>query len=191
MNDPNKIYKAEVRLRPCLYGEKLARGPGAPSSPSQLYSASTWKKCEPGYDKLPLSTDWNISVRMLCVAWLDPAGRVDSLETVYMRKSWLAPQGHPVLPTEWPYPQGHPTPPEPGLQFYKQIVGKLVLPWLVQGGRVPWVPGPTFLHINRALELGWYQSNKEIIWLYVRKAGEKSSLHNDNIVHMVYVSFLN
>ena len=39
------------------------------------------------------------------------ARRVDSLESVYMRKSWLVPQVHPILPTEWPYRQGHPIPP--------------------------------------------------------------------------------
>ena len=43
--------------------------------------------------------------RASCVSsTLGPARQVDSLETVYMRKSWLAPQGHPVSPTEWPYP---------------------------------------------------------------------------------------
>ena len=68
------------------------------------------KKREPGYDELLLWTEWNISVRMLCVARLGLARRVDSLVNVYMSKSWLAPQGHPILPTEWPYPQGHPTP---------------------------------------------------------------------------------
>ena len=38
------------------------------------------------------------------LAQLGLARRLDSLETVYTRKSWLTPQGHPVLPTEWPYP---------------------------------------------------------------------------------------
>ena len=49
--------------------------PGAPRS--------IWKKCEPGFDKLPLSSDWNICMRMLCVARLGLARWVDSLETVY------------------------------------------------------------------------------------------------------------
>ena len=75
-----------------------------------------WRKVGPGktwaggYDKLPPSMDWNISVRMLCMTRLGSAKRVDSLEIVYMRKSWLAPPGHPILPTEWPYSKGHPPP---------------------------------------------------------------------------------
>ena len=148
-----------VLFRPCLYGEKLAQGPGPPSlpsllphpTPSQLYSASTWKKHEPGYDELPLSTDWNISVRILCVARLGPAGRVDSLETVYMRKSWIAPQVHPVSPTEWPYPQSHPTLRAmfAVLQFW--FISNRRETWLApvgSGGRVPRVPWPTVLHIT-------------------------------------------
>ena len=90
-------YHKKVSLRPCLYGEKLAR---ATLPQSQLYRTSIQKKREPGYDESPLSTDCTISVRMLSVARLGPARRVDSLETVYMRKSWLVPRGHPILPTE-------------------------------------------------------------------------------------------
>ena len=93
----------KITIRRCLYGKKFARGSGAPSTlPSQLYRASIRKKRELGYDELLLSRDWNVSLRMLCVTRLGPARRVDSLETVYKRKSWLAPQGHPILPTEWP-----------------------------------------------------------------------------------------
>ena len=40
---------------------------------------------------------------MPCVTRLGPAKRVDPLETVYMRKSWLAPRVTPL--------------PEPGFQF--------------------------------------------------------------------------
>ena len=111
-----------------------------------------------GYDELSLSTDWNISVHMLCVAWLGPARRVDLLETVYMGKSWLAPQGHPVLPTEWPYPQGHPTPRArfavSHVNSRRWFISNYRRTWLTpdgSGGRVPRVPGRTFLHINRAL----------------------------------------
>ena len=42
-----------------VYMAKIWPGtPGHPPfPPSQLYCASTWKKREPGYDELPLSTD--------------------------------------------------------------------------------------------------------------------------------------
>ena len=47
--------------------------PGAPS-PRAIFTAHLFgKKHEPGYDKLPLSSNWNISLRMLCVTWLDLA----------------------------------------------------------------------------------------------------------------------
>ena len=140
--------------------EKSWLGPGAPSPLSQIYRASTWKKHEPGYDELPLSTEWNISVRMLCVVRLGPARRVDSLETVYMRTSWLTPQAHPVSLTKWPYPQSHPTPRARfavshvnGQRWFISNCRETWLAPLGSGWRVPRVPGPTFLHINRAVSL--------------------------------------
>ena len=74
-------------------------GPGPPPPPSQLYCASTWKKTW-----ARLWWDWNISVCVPCVAQIGLTRRDDKLETVYMRKSWLIPQGHFVWPTKWPPP---------------------------------------------------------------------------------------
>ena len=68
--------------------------------------------------------------------------------------------GHHVSPTEWPYPQGHPTPRARfavshinGRRWFtsncrKTWLALVGLGWW-EGGRVPRVPGPTFLHINR------------------------------------------
>ena len=83
------------RVRPCLYGEKLAWAPEAPSPRANftgrlhgknvsrvmisLRRIRTKPRClvrmrrRLGYDELPLSMDWNISVRMLCVTRLGPA----------------------------------------------------------------------------------------------------------------------
>ena len=66
-------------LRPCLYGEGWARAPGHPPQPTLPRNYM-----EKNMGRVMISTDWNISVRMLCVAPLRPARRVDSLETVYM-----------------------------------------------------------------------------------------------------------
>ena len=90
-----------------------------------------------------------------CFARLGPGRRVDSHETVYMRKSWLVPQGHPILPTEWPYPHGHPSPwarfavsRVNGRRWFISNCRKTWLAPVGSEGRVPRVPGPTFLHIT-------------------------------------------
>ena len=88
--------------------------PGAPGH--YLPSPTTWKKREPGYDELPLSTDWNISVRMLCVRRLGPARRVDSLETVTWEKVGSPPRVTPSRQPSDPTPRVT-LPSEPGLQF--------------------------------------------------------------------------
>ena len=157
MEHKYQFYVRTSVIRPAAYMEKSWPGaPGHPPPPSQLYRASIRKKPEPGYDELHFLSDWNISVRMLWVARLGPARRVDSLETVYMRKSWLAPQGPPILPTEWPYPQGHPIP-RAGFAVshvngQRLFISNCRKTWLGPVG--PWIPGSTFLHINRALGLG-------------------------------------
>ena len=109
----HKFTRIMTSFRLCLYGEKLAHGPGTPSPlpPDNFTARLHGKKREPGYDELPLSTDWNISVRMLCVARLGPARRVDSLETVYTRKK-IGSSLRATLsrqPSD-PTPQGYPTP---------------------------------------------------------------------------------
>ena len=139
----HKFTRIMTSFRLCLYGEKLARGPGTPFPSANFTARLHGKKREPGYDELSLSTDWNISVRMLCVARLGPARRVDSLETVYTRKkNWLISQGHPVSPTEWPYPPGLSYSPSQVFSFsckrstmiYKQLYGKLGSPRLARWG---------------------------------------------------------
>ena len=83
------------------------------SPPSQHFTARLHgKKRELGYDELPLSTDWNISLRMLCVTRL-----ADSLEIVYTRQSWLAPRVTLSRQPSDPTPRVT-LPSEPGLQFF-------------------------------------------------------------------------
>ena len=103
-------------------------GPGPPPPPSQLYCASTWKKTW-----ARLWWDWNISVCVPCVAQIGLTRRDDKLETVYMRKSWLIPQGHFVWPTEWP------APPSQVCSFSCQwwFISNCRKTWLAPRGEVP------------------------------------------------------
>ena len=116
------------------------------------------KKREPGYDELPLSTDWNISVRMLCVVRLGPAMRVDSLETVYTRTKLAHLSWPPCLANRVTLPPGSSYSPSQVFSFsckrstmiYKQLYGKLGSPRLARWGGSPdhlfsaWT-GPKFL----------------------------------------------
>ena len=83
-----------------IWKGKLSLWPRGTLLPEPTLPRVYMKKSEPGQDRSPLSTDENIRLRILCVTRLGPARRVDWLETVYMRKSWIAPQGHPFSRTE-------------------------------------------------------------------------------------------
>ncbi len=55
-------------------------------------------------------------LRMLRMCQLVPSRRGKNNQTVYMEKSWLAPQGHPTFKASDPSPRVT-LPPEPTLQF--------------------------------------------------------------------------
>ena len=114
------VAKSIFCLRPCLYGEKLARDPGAPPPPSLQRANFTARLYGKKVSRVMISCPSQATEILACACsvWRDlaPLGELTRLKAFIWEKVGSSPQGHPILLTEWPYPKGHSTP-ETGLQF--------------------------------------------------------------------------